>query len=270
MITADSHAHSTCSHDGRSSLWEMAGAAISRGMTRLYLTEHCDTNFDQEGNPYTNFMRKSIQDARRDLPTGIRLPLSIELGQMTAFPAIAERILSLDDYEFVIGSLHRLTGNFSMLKHPYKTRRDCQTVLARYMDELTVFAAESEYDALGHIDYPLRYFYTMCGEILSLDDFPNALDEVLRIVISRGKALELNTAALRKGYPKLMENAVFRFRELGGTYITVGSDAHHTADLQHSFDLAEALLRRAGFQSYTVYEHRTPILVPFETKGNPL
>ena len=270
MITADTHVHSTSSHDGKATLLEMAEAAVSKGMTRLYLTEHADTNFDKEGNPYTNFMGKSMHEARKQLPDGIRLPLSVELGQMTAFPAIARRILSLDDYEYVIGSLHRLKGNFSMIYHVYENRAECQTVLARYVNELCEFAAESEYDTLGHIDYPLRYFYTACGEILELEEHAERLDEVLRIVIARGKSLELNTATLRKGYPNLMEGAIRRYKELGGTLVTVGSDAHTTGDLQSHFDLAEALLRRAGFDAYTVYEHRKPILVPFAPEGNPV
>ncbi|MBR4867312.1 MAG: histidinol-phosphatase HisJ family protein [Clostridia bacterium] len=270
MIAVDTHTHSTCSHDGKSTLWEMAEAAISRGMTHLYLTEHADTNFDKEGNPYTNFMGKTMMEARESLPAGIRMPLSIEFGQATAFPAIAERILSMQDYEYVIGSLHRLSGNFSMIYHEYSDRADCEAVLRRYMSELTAFAAEAEYDTLGHIDYPLRYFYVSCGEILELEDFPEELDETLRIVISRGKSLELNTATLRKGYPRLMEGAIHRYRELGGTLVTVGSDAHSTGDLQSDFDQAEDILRRAGFDSYTIYEHRTPILVPFEPKGNPV
>ena len=66
MIRTDSHTHSTCSHDGKSTLWEMAEAAISQGMTHLYLTEHADTIFDKEGNPCSNFMGKSMMEARKN------------------------------------------------------------------------------------------------------------------------------------------------------------------------------------------------------------
>ncbi|MBR5867849.1 MAG: hypothetical protein IKZ21_00265, partial [Clostridia bacterium] len=225
---------------------------------------------DKEGNPCTNFMGNSMMEARKSLPDGIRLPLSVELGQMTSFPAIANRILSQNDYEYVIGSLHRLSGNFSMIYHVYENRAECRSVLKRYVQELVEFAATSEYDTLGHIDYPLRYFYTSCGEILELEEFAEEMDQVLRTVIARGKSLELNTATLRKGYPHLMEEAICRYRALGGTLVTVGSDAHHTTDLQYQFDLAEVILRRAGFDSYTIYEHRTPISVPFASKGNPV
>ncbi|MBR5868561.1 MAG: hypothetical protein IKZ21_03885, partial [Clostridia bacterium] len=72
MIRVDSHTHSTCSHDGTSTLREMAESAISRGMTHLYLTEHADTLFDKEGNPCTNFMGNSMMEARKSLPDGIR------------------------------------------------------------------------------------------------------------------------------------------------------------------------------------------------------
>ena len=174
----------------------------------------------------------------------------------------ARELLQRRPYEFVLGALHHLKGEKGFLSREYSSDGECRTLFARYLDELLAAAEETDYDSLAHMDYPLRYFYAKRGLLLRLEDYPREVEEILRAVIRRGKALELNTATLRKGYPFLMTETLRRFREMGGTLVTVGSDAHAPEDIAFAFDRAEAALREAGFSSYTIYQNRRPVPIP--------
>ena len=67
-------------------------------------------------------------------------------------------------------------------------------------------------------------------------------------------------------YGKLSPEAdiVKRFKELGGKYVTFGSDAHYAEDLTAGLDEAYGVMKEAGFDCFTLYQKRTPILMPIE------
>ena len=52
------------------------------------------------------------------------------------------------------------------------------------------------------------------------------------------------------------------YRELGGKYVTIGSDAHVTKYVGAGFTEAAAALKRTGFDSYTIYKDRCPVQIP--------
>lgn len=58
-------------------------------------------------------------------------------------------------------------------------------------------------------------------------DYMDIIDEILKTLIHRGKALECNTAGFKYGlgHPHPQEEILLRYRELGGELLTVGSDA---------------------------------------------
>lgn len=263
MIRADSHTHSFFSHDGKSSREDMARAAAGLGLTVLYQTEHFDTYYDG-GETKIRYFEEAIFSAPPPEDPPVELPLSIELGEMgEAFEEGAE-LVARRPYEFVLGALHHLKGEKGFLTRDYTSRRECETLFERYLDALLAAAEETEYDSLAHLDYPLRYFYSKLGVLIRPEDYPDKTEAVLKAVIRRNKALELNTASLRKGYPFLMTDTLRRFRELGGRYVTVGSDAHSCPDVAADFSKAEAALRDAGFQNYTIYRERRPVLISLD------
>ena len=261
MILADAHTHSLFSHDGKAPREEMARGAYEKGLSVLYQTEHFDA-YSDGGTMRVRYFEDAIFSAPPYPDPPVALPLSIEVGEMGEAFSEARELLQRRPYEFVLGALHHLKGEKGFLSREYSSDGECRTLFARYLDELLAAAEETDYDSLAHMDYPLRYFYAKRGLLLRLEDYPREVEEILRAVIRRGKALELNTATLRKGYPFLMTETLRRFREMGGTLVTVGSDAHAPEDIAFAFDRAEAALREAGFSSYTIYQNRRPVPIP--------
>ena len=89
-------------------------------------------------------------------------------------------------------------------------------------------------------------------------DFREIIDEILKLLISKGKGIEINTAGLKSGleYVHPHEFILKRYRELGGEIVTVGSDAHDKSRVADNFKEAEAALKAAGFDRYAVFRQR--------------
>ena len=76
----------------------------------------------------------------------------------------------------------------------------------------------------------------------------------------------MNTSGYRQkiGRPLPDLPLVKRYRELGGELVTLGSDAHTTADLGRGIAEGMEMLREAGFRYFTVYERHKPLLLPLQ------
>ena len=94
--------------------------------------------------------------------------------------------------------------------------------------------------------------------------YAQQLDAVLETLIKNDKALEVNTSGLRQliGTTLPDENVIRRFRELGGRYVTLGSDAHRWGDVGAGIEDGLNLLLKCGFTHFTVYSKREPVMLP--------
>ena len=86
------------------------------------------------------------------------------------------------------------------------------------------------------------------------------------MTVEKGIALEINTAALRQPLNKLSPeiDIIKRYKEIGGKYITVGSDAHFAEHLAADIGVAYDAALEAGFECITFFQKRTPMLMKIE------
>jgi histidinol-phosphatase (PHP family) len=63
------------------------------------------------------------------------------------------------------------------------------------------------------------------------------------------------------GFPNPHPLVLKRYREMGGTLVTIGSDAHKAAQVGCQFDEAVNILRNCGFTHYAYYVKRKPKFV---------
>ena len=134
---------------------------------------------------------------------------------------------------------------------------------------------DTEFDVYGHIDYIIRYTPTqqknraqgIIDEVYMercFRDSSDMIDEILHLLLSKGKGIEVNTAGIKYGlgHTNPQEKVLKRYRELGGEIITVGSDAHETKHLAYAFEGIPELLRKCGFRYYTEFRGRRPEMIP--------
>ena len=111
-------------------------------------------------------------------------------------------------------------------------------------------------DVLGHIDYIARYAPYDNPEV-SYGTFREDIDAILRAAIETDTVLELNTRRLgSRTACKELVPVYTRYRELGGRYVTLGSDAHTASAIATNFGAAEELAAMADLAIVTFAERR--------------
>lgn len=263
MILSDFHTHTTFSTDGKDKLADMARSAVEKGLKTICFTEHNDFDYpDGEFLLDTEAYRNELFRVRDELSGEIEILFGVELGLMKHLGERLRGYLGEWDFDFVIGSTHLIDGKDPYFPEYFAQLGQKNGVLRYFESILENIGAFSDFDVCGHLDYAVRYSPEKSYNPV---DFREIIDEILRKIVGLGKGIEINSAGLRKGlshanpHPFILK----RYRELGGEIITVGSDAHNTADIAADFDIAENFLKDAGFEFYTVFRGRKPQFVKF-------
>lgn len=266
----DLHMHTSSSFDGHYSAAQMCEAAINAGLSVITFTDHFDVDFYEEHRLAERQVTSydDVVSAQAAFSDKLKVLVGIEVGQGTYEPELTKESLAKYNYDFIIGSIHNLrkTPDFCELDYTGMTIDEVYGLLDKYFEEMLLLAKWNGFDTLAHLTYPLRYIMGNYGIKVDLRKYDCIVDEIFRTLIANGKALEINTSGLRQKLGLTMPTVdyVRRFKELGGEYLTIGSDAHFTehvgAGINEGFAIAEA----AGFEYVTYFENRKPVKVRIE------
>ena len=120
----------------------------------------------------------------------------------------------------------------------------------------------SNYDVAAHYDYINRYTDNK-NDFVTYEECPKEFDRFFEALISKEKALEINTKSVFKhkegGFTRyLPDPAVLkRYKEMGGKLITLGSDSHFPGTFGVCFEETVEYLRSLGFtESYYFKDHK--------------
>ncbi len=279
MITADIHTHSSFSTDSDSPMEEMIEAAIKHGLKTYCVTEHYDLGhhiYDhkgEEGYSYGDMSREEVSalfvcdcesyikkhaQLKEKYRDDIELLLGIEVGMQED---LCDKFLALVKkypFDFVIGSAHEVGG-----MDPYYAkflRGRTQKEAFRFYFEGTLRLAKAcspVFDTLAHPDYGLRYHHSE-DFVFDYADYADILDELLKFLIENKKALECNTGSFSyfKDDNQPIAQILSRYAQLGGSLVTIGSDAHTPDAVARHFERAEKLLPSCGIKGYCVFRNR--------------
>jgi len=260
----DSHTHTDNSFDGHHSAMMLCESAVENGLSGIAITDHCDIELFDEQNLSLRIKQSFFEALKaRDVFNG-RLDLScgIELAQPFASPEKTEMILSSYHFDFVLCSTHALPGQLDFALNYYKnySAKQFNIIFACYLRQLLRVIHWGRFDSLAHLTYPLRYAINKDGDTVDLSLHRDLIDEVLKLLIQKGKALEINTSGLRQNLKTTLPtlDVIKRYRELGGELLTVGSDAHLTTHVGAGLSEGMELAKEAGFDYIAFYRNRKP------------
>ena len=270
-IRADYHMHTHHSGDSDAPMSEMIERAIALGLTDICITEHNDPDYvylEPENTGMFDLDLRACQTEYLELSKRyagkINVRFGMELGVQPDIPDKLGTIVTSMPFDFIIASSH-LCHKVDVYYPCFFEGRSVKEAMTEYFESiLENIRAFDDFDVYGHLDYAIRYQKDKDTEY-HYRDYSDLLDEILKILIEKGKGLEINTGGLRKGLRSTnpCEEILKRYRELGGEIITTGSDAHESAIIADHFDKAEAILQRCGFRYYTVFQERKPVFLPF-------
>lgn len=256
----DQHVHSTISHDGISSYEEYIELARLKNTKEITFTEHFDIYDGIETKLKTlniNFYKKQFDNIKNN-PYDVKVNFGIEVGLQPDEREKINSTLNQYDFDFIIGSSH-ITCKKDIAKDSsfFEGLTRHEAYLEYFKEVLKNIQIYHNFDVYGHLDYVVRYGGYLEKSIV-YNEFKEILDEILITLIKNDKGIEVNTSGIRYNCYSPHPNIEFlkRYKELGGSIITIGSDAHTINHLSSNFDKAFQLLQYLGFDEYAVFHER--------------
>lgn len=262
-IICDCHMHSSFSGDAKDSLENMVKSAVSKGLKHICFTEHQDFVFPypegEEGmfDLNTDSYLYELLRVRGLYEDKIKICFGVELGMQ--LDAVRENAIYAKSHEFdmVIASLH-LVDKLDPYYPEYFQDKSEEEAYGLYFKRIYENLLKlNNFDVLGHLDYIVRYGANRDINY-KYETYKDVIDKILDYIIEHEKALEINTAGIRKGTKDLHPclDILRTYKNKGGELITIGSDAHNVNDIAANFDRARDALEECGFKYYCLYENR--------------
>lgn len=248
VFLADSHVHTKFSADAQDNMFDMCRAAIDKGLGHICFTEHVDNNPFDDSYHYFDYDNYSdaIKRAREKFGDKIDVLSGIEFGEPHIYKKEFENIIR-KEFDVVMAGIHYVgkdkiglhwvngTCNFdkSLLKNYTNDR-----IFHEYYEELLQVVKLGGFDVLAHFDNPKRYLKESGHE-------EELIGEIASELVNAGIAIEINTSPLRRGYHECSPDSdiLKQYLDLGGTRVSIGSDAHSCNEVGMHFDYAVKLVK---------------------------
>ena len=264
----DTHTHTNFSHDGVPDPENLVLAAIDKGLKYLAVTDHCD--MDCLSLPGFGWVRQidlpsrkaEISRLKEKYSKRIYLADGLEYGFVKEANPLYLDVQKNYETDYVINSVHIVEGVDVYFREYFDARTKKQAYTA-YLDAVRASVdAPYDYDAIGHLGYIARCS-TYPDKHMRYADYSDLIDDILKAVIAKGKALEVNTSSKGTRCDLFHDTDILaRYRELGGELVTIGSDAHEPKRLCADFEEAVSAMLKVGFRYAFVYENHKPHAVP--------
>jgi len=269
-LPLDSHLHTDFSHDADVPIDAYAALARARGIAEIAITDHLDFDTRDPNFKLGEYerRRRTVRETAERWEGRPHIRFGAELTYEARLEPDIRAYLATHPYDYVIGSVH--VSERSPLAGPGAAAGWCagKTVAeasAWYFDDVLAAIRSGLFDTIGHLDFVKRYL--MPHLRLGYTDDPEIYEPLLRALIESGTALEVNSSGLRQAadetYPG--PGAVDRYRELGGTRIVAGSDAHRIDSFAFALADAYEVITHAGFEELTFRRGAERVAVPLQT-----
>jgi len=236
MKLMDYHLHSEFSYDSKMKLEDLVEYARENSLD-IIVTDHYDVSSSEKFKDHT-FDVDQYEKRLRELG----IPMGVEFG----WDCRTKIKLDLKRFDFVILAIHEYD--------PPADYGQKRSYLA-YLEKL-LYAVENveDFHVIAHLDFPRRY--NPHHEPFSKELFP-LIEEIFRKIVRDGKGIEVNTDPIYSSYgePNPSPEIIKLFKECGGEFITVGSDAHELKDVGKGVRSALNILKEVGFKYVSVFRN---------------
>lgn len=258
-VPFDYHIHTSFSRDADATMETMCRAAMEAGIPEIGFSDHLDMVPEDPCSSYfkADTWWHAFEHCRDAFRGSLTLRAGVEVGEPHLFPTQVERLLDSYPWDYCMGSLHWVGDR--RIFDPAYFERPAEEAYGAYFEELTRMVRVGIFDILGHMDIAKRYGYDAYG---SYDPatYESQIRRVLREAASRDLAIEVNTATLRRSVQQTTPDrkVLCWFRQEGGRWVTLGSDAHTPEQVGHGLDQALRDAIQAGFHHLARFEGRRP------------
>jgi histidinol-phosphatase (PHP family) len=241
----DTHIHTEYSSDSQMKIQD-ALERVKKSGIGVTITEHLDLKFPT-GSDFTFDIDKYFIDYGKYKNS--KFMLGVEMGMQQSCLEENKDVVNNYPFDYIIGSIHVAEGEdiFNSKFYEGKTKKEA---FEKYFSSMVDCVKKYNFiDSLGHIDYISRYATFKDNEI-HYNEFHEYINEVLTAIVNNEKVIEINTRRLnnKEAYKNLI-NIYKAYRQIGGNYVTIGSDAHCAGDIGMNFALANNICQECNLKA---------------------
>ncbi|AQR95405.1 histidinol-phosphatase HisJ family protein [Clostridium saccharoperbutylacetonicum] len=272
-MLCDYHLHTNYSDDSSYIMEDLVNDSIDIGLNEICITDHVDYGVKSDWDKpekiqydgerpianvdYPKFYKeiKSLQEKYKDQ---INIKIGMEFGMQKHTIGKFQKLFNQYNFDFIILSCHQVDDKefWNQAFQSEKSQKEYNELY--YQEILHLVKHYKNYSVLGHLDMIKRY-----DEISEypFEKVKTIITDILKIVISDGKGIEINTSSHRYDLNDLTpsKDILRLYKNLGGKILTIGSDTHKKEHLGAYIEATKNELKKLGFNSYCTYENMIPI-----------
>lgn len=263
------HTHTIYSHDGSSSITDLCNFAQSNRLFGFAVTDHCDCEYasDIKMRDNLNIAFNETEKIKKQFSGNLIISNGIEIGEAIINKSFADSIISSNNYDVVLGSVHAVRIEsfdmpFSVIDFSSFDDIFIEKYINQYFTDLYETTKTTDFDILSHLTVVLRYIVHKFNRKVDIQKQLPIIEKILLQVIKRNKCLEVNTSGFSMGYLMPDTDIIKLYKSLGGEKISIGSDAHIAEHLTDGLFDAAAILKSIGFDKLIYYIQRQEIEYP--------
>lgn len=253
----DTHIHTTHSPDSRSTMEEYIERALTLGYRGIGFSEHLEFDPADPGHTFFHYDRYSaaIDAMRRKYEGRLIILKGIEVTYQREFHKEIADYIQSHPFDFVIGSVHFVDRVAFYQDDRYFRGKTPEQAFVPYFEEVLRTAQSGLFDVLGHLDHLRRYFVRLFSGY-SHKPYDMWIDRILKTVATSSMSLEVNFSGYREPqYPQPFPETdiLRRFVEVGGRFVTTGSDSHGVDRFHTGMPETIGLLKSLGLKEASYF-----------------
>ena len=230
MKRCDLHIHSNYSYDTKQTetIESYCLKAIEKNVDVICFCDHIEYNV--QCNTFDSFQfEKRIEEYKKVTKKYIdkvKVLLGFEIGSPHLHPEIVDKLKKYNP-DMIIGSIH-----YPEVIDYFENDFDLN-IWMRKFDQMTYdMVCYGNFNVVGHLDMLKKYYGDLY--IADIDMQKRIIDKI----IEKNLVLEINTSSLRSGISDTMpgKEIIEYYKDKGGKYVVINSDAHQAKDLFMDYD----------------------------------
>jgi histidinol-phosphatase (PHP family) len=257
-MPADYHTHTPLCRHAEGEPESFVDQAIAQGVSEYGISDHAP----QIPEPFDDWRMQLdelplyvdwIERARHHAQSRIPIRAGLECDWLPGCEAWIERLASLYDWDYLIGSVHYL-GQWDF-DNPIWLGKwatcDVEAAWSLYWKTYTQMAESGLFDVMGHPDLIKKFAHVPKG------DLSRFYEPAIDAIAANGSTIEINTAGWHKPCAEAYPSASFLDLACSaGIPIVISSDAHAPGEIGRDFSKAIDLLRSVGYQETQLFHQR--------------
>lgn len=254
----DLHIHTQLSYDSEERAENYIERAVSGKEGYIGFCEHYDLDVrgQSPADPEKLIERRDrLNSAQKEVETLCGLEFGYGAGAVEEYKKLCS--LPLD---YLMMSVHTVKGRGDCYFPEFFKGLDREQAYKSYLGAVyESVCADIDYQIVGHLGYVTRYA-PYADKSLAGREFAAIVDGILREIISRGAALEINSKAKGACDTVLPERKIIeRYISLGGKNFTYGSDSHKAEYYGVNAPAVSELLLSLGVTEICRFKRKKPI-----------